>query len=327
MSLKNLIKDRFDYDVSDLPAYVDETQQELITRQVSEARTLDLINIQEGVKGTQDLHLLDDEIVYQDASACDLTPDGDTAFGKVRITTQAIGWMKGFCNKELAGFWTQVGLRAGTMAEDKELPFEQAITNYLLQLQAIELDKLIWKGNTALSTGNLQWIDGFKKRFDASSDVLEANTTGITSITSSNAYDVFYSVFEKASEGDSGVAESDMFTIFTDRANLNKLTKNMVDLNMYHYNPQNVNRNSIELVGTGITVEAVPGLVGTLGIYAGKRNHLTFGTDLSSDSSSYELWYSQDDDKLYIRSKFRAGVQVPYLSEITKFTLEESSAS
>ena len=322
MSLKKLIKEKFGYDVSELSAWTDETQQELITRQVTEARTLQLINIQEGVKGTMDLHTLDDEIIYQDASACNLTPSGDSVLGKAQITTVPIGWMKGFCNKDLNGFWAQVALRAGAMAEDKQLPFEQAITNYLLQLHALELDKLIWKGDTALSTGNLSWIDGFDKRFNDSAAVNEANTLGYSSITNANAFEAFWAVYEAASDNVEGVAEDPMFRIFTSQSNVNKLIKNMFDLNLYHFEPGNTVRNQIQLGATGITIEAV----NTTGIYAGKANHLTFGTDLKSDSDSYELWYSQDDDQIYVRSKFRAGVQVPFLNEITKFTLESSPA-
>jgi hypothetical protein len=327
--LKTLIKNKFGYDVTDLTAYTDEQQQELVTKQVTEARTLELINIATGIKGTQDIHLFDDSVIYQDASDCGtMTPEGDSVFGKMPITVKEIGYEKAFCNKQLRGFWTQLGLRPGTMAEDEQLPFEQAITNYILQLHSLELDKLVWKGDTDLSTGNLQFINGFKTIFDASSDVIEANVNGVTGITTSNAYDVFYQTFLKASDDMGGVAEDPMFTIFTDRGNFNKLVKNMVDKNYYHYNPDNLKSpNSIELVGTGITVEVAPGLVGTGGIYGGKRSALTFGTDLSSDTSQFKLWYSEDDDKLKMRSKFSAGVATPYYNEIVKFTLDGSASS
>jgi hypothetical protein len=272
---------------------------------------------------------LDDSVIYQDASDCGtMTAQGDTVFGKMPITVKEIGYEKSFCNKQLRGFWTQLGLRAGTMAEDESLPFEQAITNYILQLHSLELDKLVWKGDTDLSTGNLQFINGFKTIFDASADVIEANINGVTGITTSNAYDVFYQTFLRASDDMGGVAEDPMFTIFTDRGNFNKLVKNMVDKNYYHYNPDNLKSpNSIELVGTGITVEVAPGLVGTGGIYGGKRSALTFGTDLSSDTSQFKLWYSDDEDKLKMRSKFSAGVATPYYNEIVKFTLDNSASA
>ena len=65
MSLKKYIQTKFDYDVSGLAAYVDEQREDLITRSVTEAKTLGYITIQEGIKGSQEIKLMDDSIVYQ----------------------------------------------------------------------------------------------------------------------------------------------------------------------------------------------------------------------------------------------------------------------
>ena len=77
MSLKKFIKTKFDYDVSGLAAYVDEQREDLITRSVTEAKTLRYISIQEGIKGSQEIKLLDDTLLYQ-AGDCEMTPSGDT---------------------------------------------------------------------------------------------------------------------------------------------------------------------------------------------------------------------------------------------------------
>jgi len=53
MSLKKMIKDKFDYDVSGLAAYVDEQREQLTVRAVTEAKTLQYITIQEGIKGSE----------------------------------------------------------------------------------------------------------------------------------------------------------------------------------------------------------------------------------------------------------------------------------
>jgi hypothetical protein len=330
------IQNTFDsgWDVSSLPAYIDETQEELITRQVHEARTLGVVNVQEGVKGKQDLHLLDDEIIFQDGSDCTLEPNGDTVLGRRTIETAPIAWMKGFCNNDLNGFWAQVALRSGAANQLKDLPFEAAITNYLLQLNAFEVDKLLWQGDTDLSTGNLQFIDGFIKLLDSSGAVVEGNTLGATSLISAgtsgtaiNIYDALFNMFEQASDNMGGVAESDMFKMYMGRENFNKLVKAYINRNWYHYNPDAVKTmTSIDLVGTNVTIEILPGLNGTNKIYGGKANHMTVGTDLRSDSDSYEMWYDQTDDKIYVRSRFRLGVQVPYLNECVKFTLDGSGS-
>ncbi len=74
MSLKKYLKGKFDWDVSGLAAYVDEQREDLIVKSVTEARTLQYVSIQQGIKGSQELKLMDDSIVYQDGD-CTMTPD------------------------------------------------------------------------------------------------------------------------------------------------------------------------------------------------------------------------------------------------------------
>jgi hypothetical protein len=194
------------------------------------------------------------------------------------------------------------------------LPFEAQITNYLLQLHALELDKLIWKGNKVSGTGNLQWMNGFRQFLTTGNGCVNLNTSSTASISSSNAFDVFYECFENTPEA---VAESADFVCFTGRENFNALMKNLVDLNFFHYSPAQIaTMEEIIVPGTDMRVVKVPGLNGLDNIYTGRASHFVFGTDLSSDFDNYDLWYSQDDDVIYVRSKFRAGVQVPFLDQI-----------
>ena len=65
MSIKKYVKSNFDYDVSGLNAYVDDQREDLIHRSVTEAQTLSYIAIQQGIKGTEDLKLLNDSIIYK----------------------------------------------------------------------------------------------------------------------------------------------------------------------------------------------------------------------------------------------------------------------
>ena len=317
MSLKKYIQTKFDYDVSGLAAYVDEQREDLITRSVTEAKTLGYITIQEGIKGSQEIKLMDDSIVYQ-AGDCAMTPSGDTVFTDRAIAVETLGYMKSFCQKDLAGFWTQLALRPGASAEDKALPFEAQITNYLLSLHALELDKLIWRGNKATGVGNLQWMDGFSTILTTVAGCVDLNASAVATIGSDNAYDVFYECFTETPEN---VAEAGDFVCFTGRENFNYLMKNLVDLNFFHYSPAQIaTMDEVIVPGTDMRVVKVAGLNTTDLIFTGKASHFVFGTDLSSDFDNYDLWYSQDDDVIYVRSKFRAGVQVPFLNQIGRWT-------
>lgn len=318
MSIKKYVKSNFDYDVSGLAPYIDDQREELIHRSVTEAQTLSYIAVQQGIKGTEDLKLLDDSIVYQ-AGDCTMEASGDTVFTDRQISVETIGYMKKFCQKDLAGFWTQLALRPGAMAEDQTLPFEQVLINYLLELHALELEKLIWQGNKTTGTGNLAFMNGFNSFLTVANGCVDLNVSGATSITASNAFEVFYEAFTNTP---ANIAEGQDFICFTGRENFNFLLKNLVDLNMFNYNPAQIaTMNEILLPGTNMRVVKVNGLNGTTKIYTGRASHFYFGTDLSSDFESYDLWYSFDDDVIYLRSKFRAGVQVPFLNQVGTFEI------
>lgn len=314
MSLKRKIEQTFAYDVSGLGAYVDEQSDELIVKQVTAAKTLEYINIQQGIKSSAELKLMDDTITYQ-AGDCDMTASGDTVFTDRAISVETLGFKKGFCNKDLDGFWTQLQLRAGAMDEDKELIFEEEIVNYLLAKHARELDVMIWTGDKSLASGNRSFIDGFSQFLTTGNGCVDLNTSSTAAITTSNAYDTFYNdVFLNSPVA---VADAEDFICFTGRGNFQKLMKNLVDLNFFHYSPDQIaTMDEIILPGTDMRVVKINGLNAKDDIYTGKASAFTFGTDLEGDLDTIELWYSQDDDKIYIRSKFRAGVQVPFLSEI-----------
>ena len=95
MSLKKYISNNFSYDVSGLTAYTDETRQDLIVRSVTEAQTLRYIAIQQGIKGSEALNLMNDSIVYQ-AGDCTMTNSGDTVFTQRDIAVETLGYMKSF---------------------------------------------------------------------------------------------------------------------------------------------------------------------------------------------------------------------------------------
>jgi len=313
MSLKKYLNSKFAWDVTGLGAYVDEQSDELLVKQVTRGATLDYITIQEGVKGSQELKLMDDTLTYQ-AGDCTMTASGDTVFTDRALAVETLGYMKSFCQKDLDGFWTQLALTPGAANEDQDLPFEQRIIDYLMELHSNELDKLIWRGNKSTGTGNLAFMNGFRQFLTTGNGCVDLNTAGTAAISASNAFDVFYACFTNSPEA---VAESSDFVCFTGRENFNFLVKNLVDSNFFHYSPSEIaTMDSVIVPGTNMLVRKVVGLNTLDNIYTGRASHFYFGTDLQSDLDQFNLWYSQDDDVIYLRSKFRAGVQVPFLDQI-----------
>jgi hypothetical protein len=309
--------DKFAFDVDGLTAYVDQTQQELKTRAVTAGKTIPLIQVLPNIKGTQKLHLLDETITWQDGSACVVNASGDTVFSDRSITVADIALVKNYCVKDLANYFPQISMAAGAMEETKNLPFEAQLVEYVLLKHQNVLENAIWKGDTLLSN-NYQFFDGFAKKLNASGSVLEANETGVTSITVSNAYSCVLAAARKLPEA---VVETGEAALFCGRATFDKVKDNLFNINNNHVPVANDNVMSMVIPSTGITLYSVPGLNDTNYIYGGRKSSFIFGTDLESDYAQVEAWYERKDDSIYVRNRFRGGVQFPFDNEMVKFTL------
>jgi hypothetical protein len=309
--------DKFAFNVTGLTEYVDQTQQELKTRAVAAGKTLPLIQILPNIKGTQKLHLLDETITWQNGAACVVNAAGDTVLSDRDITVADIALVKSYCVKDLVNYFPQISMAAGAMDELKDLPFEAQLVEYVLLKHQNVLENAIWKGDTTLSN-NYQFFDGFAKKLNASADVIEANTAGLTAITVANAYSAVLAAARALPEA---VIETGEAALFCGRATFDKVKDNLFNINNNHVPVANDNVMSMVIPSTGITLYSVPGLNETNYIYGGRRSSFIFGTDLESDYAQVEAWYEKKDDSIFIRNRFRGGIQFPFDNEMVKFTL------
>lgn len=316
----------FDWDTSNLESdYVDrEIQNEMITKAVTGAPSMQVMRFVTGIKHKQELQTLDTDVTYVDASTCldtDLAT-GDTTPGKFELAVAPIGIIQKFCSRDLDSTEFNQILAAGTNNETEDLPLQQAIINYMIEKHRFEMEKLIWRGNTASSGTNLQFFDGFKTKFDASGSVVELNTDSIGSITSSNAFNALYQAVENFEDlvGE-GIVDSGRLIGFVDRSVWQKLRKNMID-NNYFVERLDDDRYNIRIDGTDIVIRVATGLnvSGEQNIYFGDREHFTVGTDLESDFEDLDVFYSREKDAIFFRLAFRLGVEVPFYDQIGKWT-------
>lgn len=322
--MKNVLKTKFDWDVTDLPEYTNAESQEILTREVLEAETLSLIRIQEGVKHKEVIKRLDTDVVWSDGAACGFAPSGDVDFTEREIEVKNIKLEKEFCNLDLLEKWTNQALRSGAMAELEELPYRDLITTHLLSLQAMEVEKALWNGNVATGTGNLSYFDGFETLLaGVTGDMIDVNVAAYTAINSTNAYDVFYSAYENMSATDAGqaVLEKGAIAMVT-RNQYNALIKNIVDLNAYHFDPTGAaSAKTFVLPGTDLTIRRINGRTDDTKFYIGIADNFVFGTDLTSDSLNLKVWYNEDSETIRFRLRMKAGVQVAFPNEIGYFEL------
>lgn len=294
--------------VTSLPAYVEQNQIGLIANSVLGGRTMSIVNLQTGVKGTASINLLQTDVVFGDGSACGWDEAGEAKLSQRDIVTGQIKVNMPFCEKKLIGTFAQheVKVAAGT----KTLPFEQEFTNGLVNGIKDALEVALWKGDTASDEENLNKFDGFLKVIASADGVVKA--TG----SKSKIYDAVKAGLAvlpaKALKEDTKVfLGSDAYL---------SMVNEMVAANLYHYSADN-DGYSFVLPGTKVEVVNIEGLAGSNKMIIARASNLFVGVDMEGDAEIFEFWYSKDARSFRFASEFNAGTQVAFPDEIVEVTL------
>lgn len=318
--LRKTIKKQFGYDVSTLAETIDYSSNDLLVRAVTEGDTIGNIVVDTNVRGKKKIKLATDSVAYDEADSCSITEGGTTTFTDKNLETFKIGYEKSWCNEDLINLWPQLQLRNGAQSEMEQLPFDQVLANYILSLHHEALDTLIWQGDSALSSGNNRFFDGFRTMWYNSSSVIQANTNGTAAITASNAYTEFLEIVQAIPEGIRNNQDArNQFVIMCNQQEFDFLVINMVNNNNFHYYPGDEDRRTLTLPGFGYKVMVMPH-VPAGEVYASRLDHMFFGTDLESDLNDLAIWYEKKEDKIYARHKFYAGVQYAFANQTVKWT-------
>lgn len=309
-----------------LSNYTKQLVEPLLTSAVIGAKTQQLI-MDGGIvipkaKSAVQIPLMETDAVFQ-TDDCGYSPSGTTSFTQRTITVGRIQVSETICVKNFEAKFTQEALKAGS----NYTTFENAqfLEAYLAKKNArisAQIETAIWQGDITGSGGaNLNKFDGLIKLIDAGSPV-DANVSGFTgvatisTITQSNVIAATEGVYkaiaaEVMAKGDVKIFvgyDWYRFLILAYRA-----------LNMFSYNPQDVNAQSFILPATNIEVVPVNGL-NTMGdAYAISLSNMALAVDLENEENNYRVWYSQDNDEIRTKVSFKVGVNVGFTNECVKF--------
>lgn len=317
--LKKLIEQRFDMDVSGLAAYTDEQSPDLIPSLIYDGRTAGLVQVIEGVKETQKIKLFTSEVTLQPATSCGRNALGDVILTDKTITVAPIMSNQNFCEEDLIGKWSQIGLPNGVRNQRENLEYESMILGYQVSKLHEVNEVAIWQGDTTSLSPNLLNFDGFKKKFDADAAVINVNGTGVTAFTAANIIGILQDIRNalplKVTQG--------QHKIFVGKEVFDLYLAAGINGNLFHYKFEN-DGLSVQLHGYNTTIECVYGLNGTNSIYAGNTDLMFIGTDLQSDWEDFSVYYSQETDQIYVDVKYRLGVEFVYGEQFKKYTLTAS---
>lgn len=320
--IKTTIKEKFDYDTDDLAPYIEEQSTEILTDLIYSSSLMERIQVMENVKGSEKIKLLDADFELQSAEDCDLDEQGTIHFSDKTITTTRVGFKLSLCNEDLVGKWSQLLLAVGASRQDEELPFEAVLTAYIIKKTAYKNQNLMFRGDTTSLTPDLAHYDGFVKLWNADAAVANVNVAE-AGFTNTNGFTIAQAM-ANAIPGDV-VDNGIVAEVIGNRSDLQAVINSIWNAKDYSANVQKSDDGTIsfELPTTTTTFRSYPQLQpGEM--FAVIYQFMFFGTDLLDDMSGIKIWFDENTDKLYIKCRFRSGVQYVFGDKFRKLNLTGS---
>lgn len=277
------------YNVEGLSAYVADNKDIILKDIVFGGvygNTVPLMTKELGIKGTAKIHPSTIEAVLQEVNGeCGFNAQGDLNIADVEIVTKQYKVNTEFCAEKLIGKFAEYKVRVG--ANQDALPFEAEIVEGLVKDINRQIEEGVW--------AQLGTIEGTK------SVALEGT-----------AYDKVMAVYMAMDEK---VLEDGI--IFVPTAMFREYVKNLVDKNLYHYNPADGALEEIFIPGTGVKVRKARGIKGS-NIYGTSPKNMIFGTDFMGNAEEVKVWFSDDADTYRVKVRFNYGATFAFPDLVVK---------
>lgn len=285
-----------------LTEYVNIHKDELLTKAVLGANTLDHVEKMLDVKYKDQLNYLDSTIVLADGSSCGWNPQGDDTFTARTIEVVPLTVQKEFCWKDMRKYWMNEQL---LFAAGKEtLPFEQKFVENNINAINAELEKQIWQ-NVKDTDGAL--FDGFIKLIsDAANSHKVSLAEGYTAID----------IIDKTYAALTPVMLLQNPTIFVSHSTFRNYIQGLNAVCCANRPIVDANTDSITYPGDSrVKIVPVTGLEGAedkaLAVASPEEN-LVYGTDVDGSENEFRLWFDEKEDKFLFKVLFNAGVQYKF---------------
>lgn len=292
-----------------LTAYTDEHKIDLIGKSILKGRTIDIINLQTGIKNSATINLLSSSPTFA-AGACGWSEAGTTSLTQRVLAVTDIKLNESVCLTDLEDYYTSAMMKAGSYNE--EMPFEEIYSLDKVNQVSSFIDGVAWQGDTAGAVPyNL--ADGFLKTMLADASVVDVV------LQSYAAADIVDAVDALVAAIDSDVIDAEDLTLFMSYANYRTYAKALRDANLFHYTGAEGDTFEMFVPGTNVKAMAVKGITSTEMILSPASN-LYMGTDLVSDMEDFSIFYSNDNDEVRTRIKFKIGFNYAFSEFVVRGT-------
>jgi hypothetical protein len=312
------------FSVTGLTNYTKTNEQMLIVKSFFTPKTATYMQKLTGVKSSIQVPSLADEFFWASNSSCGIiNASGDTTISARNLTVGKIKIEKSWCIADLEAKYTQLLLSPGSQYESLPGGIDEAFMNFIMGSQGEKVEIALWQSvlnGTAVDYTNK--FDGLIQIIGAASGTIQANASAfinpVTAITVSNVISVLQAIYAAIPVAILDKEDTRIF-IGTDVSRLYQTA--LINANLFNYIPSADALGEYYLHGTNVKIVPVAGLSGTAKAYALRTSNMFMGVDLENEEEELKTWYSQDYDSVFMRMKFKLGVQISQPTEIVRFTI------
>ncbi len=283
-----------------LTEYVNEHRDELLTKAIAGAKTLDYIELMAGVKHKDALNYLDSTVVLADGSVCGWNPAGDDTFTQRVIEVFPVSVQKEFCARDFKNYYMnhQLNFAAGR----ETLPFEQKIAESNMDAIKKAVENLIWNGDEDLG------IDGFLAQIADDGTISPVEfAEGTTTIAKVDAMVAALPVEALAKGVNIFMSYTDFRAYVAEQNASCCANRPIID----------AAAEDLKYVGDSrITLVPVAGLEGTDSMVAASADALVYGTDIEDSENIYEMFFDKKEGKFLFNVLFNAGTAIKWVDEV-----------
>ena len=268
------------YNVDALGAYVAENKDVILKDIVfggEYGNTVPLMTKELGVKGTAKIHPTTISAVLQETNGmCRFEPMGDLNIADVEIVTKQYKVNSEFCAEKLIGKFAEYKVRVG--ANQDALPFEAEIVEGLVKDINKQVEEGVWNQLNESNRYTQISLDGVESAYD-------------------KVMTVYMSMDERLLED--GI-------IFVTPSLFRQYIKELVEKNLYHYNPAEGALEEIFIPGASVKVRKANGLK-VANAFATSPKNMIYATDFMGNAEEVKVWFSDDDDVYRVKVRFNYG--------------------
>jgi hypothetical protein len=298
--------------VAALADFTDQLSGRMLMDTVYTGNTAEYVSIQEGIKFSESLNLASVTPYFQGGDTVS-TASGSLDFTQRNITvskrTAYDNWNLQLLTSKYLG---KAILDAGSYEDT--MTILTALSEDLVKKAQQQNDDFIWgaeegvvfAGSSVTAAG-----DGFKTLISGSTAGVVV-PAGQVNIAASTAY---AQLTELLSNVDVNVLDATDLTIFCGTAVFQRIISGLTTQNLFHFDPTTVEKRGgfYEVPFPGypnVKIVGIYGLRSSERVIVGPASDMVVGTDLTSDTTNFSLWFSMDDDSLKYRLRNKLGTQI-----------------